>query len=44
MTMIKRVITIRNHAKVIADEISDFISKGLKRERIYHRYQVYGRW
>ena len=30
MTMIKRVITIRNHAKVIADEISDFISKGLK--------------
>lgn len=27
--MIKRVITIRNHAKVIADEINDFISKEL---------------
>ncbi len=27
--MIKRVVTIRNHAKVIADEINDFISKGL---------------
>lgn len=29
ITMIKRVVTIRNYAKVIANEINDFISKEL---------------